>query len=335
MQAIDPIEAAPAPPERRSGGGRGRLVSVLRLLGHLVASVIVLVTATFLMVQLVPGDPVIAALGEQASPELVAERRAALGLDLPIHEQLIRYWGNLLRGDLGTSIVSHQDISFVLGSRIVATLSIAIPAFAITLLLAIPLGMVVAVLTQNTRRRRVRNFFISITSLFNSVPEFVMAVSLSAIFAVILGLLPVAGRTGFTSYVLPVLALVIGPTATLSRIVRVETSKVLDSDYMLAAKARRLPRGRLYLRHMAPNALTATLTYAGLLLGSLIAGAVLVENVFAWPGVGTMIPDAVSQKDYPAVQSALLVLGLAVIAINMIVDVVLSIVDPQSRLGSA
>ncbi len=318
-----------APTRRRAG----RLpVFIGRRLVRLLVSVYVLVTATFLMVRLVPGDPVIASLGDQATPELVERLRRELGLDQPLLVQYLTYFKNVFSGDLGTSIISHDPVSTLLWSRIPNTIGLALPAFFVVILLGIPLGYLMALKTRGGRNERLRSAFIGGTGVLNSVPEFVMAVGLSAAFALTLNLFPVAGKAGPLSYVLPVAALVIGPAATLSRIVRVEALKVLDADYVLAARSRRLSRAVVYGRHVLPNMLTASLTYGGLLLSHLIAGTVLVENVFGWPGLGTSIAEAVVQKDYPVIQGILLVLGAAVLVVTMAVDVLLGLLDPRSRV---
>jgi peptide/nickel transport system permease protein len=165
------------------------------------------------------------------------------------------------------------------------------------------------------------------------VPDYVLATLLSVLFVVGIQLFPAAGDEGLSSYVLPVTALVVGPAASLARIVRVEALKVLDAEYVRAAKSRRLPVRLRYWRHVLPNMLTASLTFGTLILSGLVAGTVLVENVFGWPGVGTVISQAVIQKDYPTVQGVLLVLGAAVLLLNMIVDVLLGVLDPRSRVG--
>ncbi len=152
------------------------------------------------------------------------------------------------------------------------------------------------------------------------------------VFAVSLGWAPVAGRGTPGSYVLPVVSLAVGPAAVLARIVRVETLGVLQADYMRTARAKRLPDRLLYLRHALPNALTATVTLAGLLLSGMVAGTVLVENVFAWPGLGSTIVQSILAKDYPVVQGVVLVYGLGVLLVNLAVDVALALLDPRSTI---
>jgi peptide/nickel transport system permease protein len=165
-----------------------------------------------------------------------------------------------------------------------------------------------------------------------TIPEFLLAVGLVWVFGVQLGWFPVAGRGGPSSYVLPVLSLAAGPAAVLARIVRIEMASVLNADYIRTARAKRLPPRRIYLRHALPNAVTASLTIGGLLLSSLVAGTVLVENVFAWPGLGSTIVQSILSKDYPVVQGVVLVYGTGVLLVNVAVDVALALLDPRSAI---
>ncbi|RSM81093.1 ABC transporter permease [Amycolatopsis sp. WAC 01375] len=304
----------------------------MRRLGRFVVSLWVLITTAFLMIQLIPGDPVRAALGLTAPVELVNARRAALGLDDPLWLQYVHYLGGVVTGDFGTSMTSGQPVSEVIGDRLPATLQLALPAFAVVIAVAIPLGLLFAVLTRGGRRRGSELAFTSTTVLLAAIPEFLLAVALVAFFAVRLGWFPVAGSDGAGSLVLPVIALALGPASVLSRIVRVETLSVLGHDFIRTARAKRLPARLVYLRHALPNALTATLTMGGLMLTGMVAGTVLVENVFAWPGLGSTIAQSILQKDYPLVQGIVLVYGIGVLLVNLTVDVLLAVLDPRSTI---
>jgi peptide/nickel transport system permease protein len=165
-----------------------------------------------------------------------------------------------------------------------------------------------------------------------AIPEFLLAVGLVYVFAVTLHWFPVAGRGSVASYVLPVLSLAIGPAAVLARICRVELLAVLQTDYLRTARAKRLPASVVYLRHALPNAATATITLGGLLLGGMVAGTVLVENVFGWPGLGSTIVSSIIAKDYPLVQGVVLVYGVGVLLVNLAVDVILALLDPRSTI---
>jgi peptide/nickel transport system permease protein len=303
-----------------------------RRLLRLLFSIWVLLTAAFLMIHLIPGDPVRAALGVTAPADLVNARREQLGLNDPLWSQYAHYLGDLFTGRFGTSTISGLPVSQVIADRYPATLELAVYAFLVAVALSVPLGLTMAVLTRAGRRRPLELGFTSTSVLLGTVPEFLFGAALVYVFGVRLGLAPIAGRAGPGSYVLPVLALAIGPAAVLARITRVETLAVLEADFIRTARAKRIPDRRLYLKHALPNSLTATVTVAGLLLGGLVAATVLVENVFAWPGLGSTIVSSILAKDYPVVQAIVLVYGLGVLLVNLVVDVGLALLDPRSTI---
>ncbi|MEU4575667.1 ABC transporter permease [Nonomuraea sp. ATR24] len=305
---------------------------VLRRLVRFAVSLAVLVVAAFAMIHLIPGDPVRASLGPAAPVELIEARRAALGLDQPLPAQFAAYVAGLFSGDLGTSFLTGEPVAEVIATRLPNTVGLALIATAVALLAAVPLGMWAAVRTENGRNRGTEAAFGSVTGTAVAVPEFLYAIALVTVFAIGLGVLPPAGKEGAVSYVLPVLALAIGPTATIARIARVETLRALGTDYVRLARAKRLPAARLHLRHVLPNTLTATLTLGGLMLSALIAGSVLVEYVFAWPGLGMKIVESITQKDYPVAQGVILVYGAIVLLVNLLVDLALGVLDPTSSI---
>lgn len=306
---------------------------ILRRSGRLLVSLWVLITASFLMIHLVPGDPVRSALGPTASVEVVEARRASLGLNDPIWEQYLRYLHGVLTGDLGVSIGSQLPVADTIAQRLPATVALAGLAFLVAVVIAIPLGVGVAIATQRGRARGLELGFSSSSVLLGSIPDFLLGVALVALFGVQLGWLPVAGQSGANSYILPVLALAIGPAAVLSRIVRLEVLAVIETDFIRTAHSKRLRAWKINLRHVLPNAITATLTLGGLILSSLVAGTVLVETVFAWPGLGSTIVSSIQTKDYPLVQGTVLVYGAGVLLVNTVVDAVLAILNPQSTVA--
>ncbi|WP_081903566.1 ABC transporter permease [Microbispora rosea] len=307
----------------------------VRRAGRLSLSLWILVTASFLMIHLIPGDPVRAALGPTAPADLVLTRTRELGLLDPLWRQYADYLVHLFHGELGTSITSRLPVSETIAQRLPATAQLAVAAFVLSMLIAVPLGVVMAVLTRRGRRRRTELAFTGTNIVLGAIPDFLFGVGLVYLLAVQTHLFPVAGRDGLDSYVLPVLALAIGPAAVLSRIVRVEMLAVMEADYIRTARAKRLTPVRIHLLHALPNAVTATLTLGGLLLSSLVAGTVLVENVFAWPGLGSTIVSSITTKDYPLVQGTVLVYGVGVLLINTLVDVVLALLDPRSAIGDS
>lgn len=329
VAAADPV-AGPA--AASTPGDSPWLRFAVRRLGQLLVSALVLVTASFLIIHLIPGDPVRAALGLNASPQLVAVRRAQLGLNDPLWLQYVHYLRDLFTGRLGTSISSGLPVSQVIGQRLPPTLELAGYSFLVAVAVSVPLGLFLGVVTRNGRRRGTELAATSVSVVVAAVPGFLLAVGLIYVFGVSLHWLPVAGQSGFTSYLLPVASMALGPVAVLVRILRLEVLAALRADYVRTARAKRLPHWRVYLLHVLPNALTATLTIGGLLLSSMVAGTVLVENVFAWPGLGSAIAGSIVAKDYPVVQGIVLVYGTGVLLVNLVVDVALALLDPRSTI---
>src|SRR6478736_1737549 len=304
----------------------------VRRLGRLLVSPWVLVTASFLKIHLIPGGPVRAALGPTAPAALVAAKRAEMGLDDPLLVQYWHYLQDLLTGDLGTSIVSQLPVSEVVSQRLPTTLQLALLGFLVAVLVAVPLGVTMGVLTRRGHGRRTELAFTTTSVVLGTIPDFLVAVGLVYVFGVNLGWLPVAGNDTPSAYVMPVIALAIGPAASLSRIIRVEMVTVLQADFVRTARAKRLPKRTVYLGHALPNALTASLTIGGLLLSGMVAGTVLIENLFAWPGLGSTIVSSILNKDYQVVQAIVLVYGVGVLLVNTLVDVALALLDPRSLI---
>lgn len=307
----------------------------LRRGGLFLLSVAVLVIASFLMIHLVPGDPVRAALGMNAPVEQVEARREMLGLNLPLWQQFFNYVGGLFTGDFGSSMITGQPVEHIISTRLPATLQLAVLAVILVLLVAIPLGSTMAVFTRNGKNKGLELTFATTSIVIAAIPEFLLAVGLVYFLAMQLHWFPVAGNTAPLSLVLPVVALALGPIAVFSRIVRVEVLAVLGQDFIRTARAKRLKPHRIYLRHALPNAMTATLTLTGLMLSGMVAGTVLIESVFAWPGLGSMIVQSILVKDYFVVQAIVLVYGIGVLLVNLFVDVLLALFDPRSTIREA
>ncbi len=216
--------------------------------------------------------------------------------------------------------------------RFPATVTLALLAFALAIAIAVPVGVAMGVRTRRGHGRRSELVFTTGSVIVSTIPDFLVGVALVYVFGVRLGWLPVAGNDGPTSYILPVVSLAVGPAAILSRIVRVEMAAALEADFVRTARAKRLPRRTVYLAHALPSAVTASLTLGGLILGAMVAGTVVVEKVFAWPGLGTTIVDSILDKDYSVVQAVVLVYGIGVLLINTLVDVALALLDPRSMI---
>jgi peptide/nickel transport system permease protein len=326
----------------RLGGGAGRLVAFARnrwvsliarrLLG-LVAILIVLVVATFAIVHLIPGDPARLIAGTKATPQYVQQLRVRLGLEKPLLTQLLDYSWGALRLHFGDSFATGQPVTTVLQQRTPYTLELAGASVGLVLALGIALGSGAAMLTRDGRRPRTEMAFMYVTGLIGAVPSYVAATLLAFAFAVELPWLPVAGADSATAIILPALAIATRPIALMARIVRVETLNVLAQDYMRAATSKRLRAPRIFARYLLPNVMNATLTLGGLLFVGMIGGTIIVENVFAWPGLGTLEVQSIPKLDYPVIQGATLLLGLIVVLVNTLVDIARAVVDPQSSVG--
>jgi peptide/nickel transport system permease protein len=300
-----------------------------RRAARLAIGAVVLVVASFLMIHMVGGDPVRASLGSDAEPRLVAQRRAELHLNESLPAQFGNYVDDLASFDLGKSIVTDLPVSETISERLPATARLAGLALLLVLGLGIPTGLLAGAWTSSGRRRKAEAGFAMATGVLTAIPEYLMGALLVAVFALKLGLFPAAGMAGFGSYVLPALALALAPAAFLARVVRLETVNVLAREYTTTARSKQLPTRVLYLRHVVPNVLTASLTIAGVVFGGLIGGSVIIESVFQWPGIGTEVVTAILDKDYPIVQACVLVLGLMVLVTTTLVDVILVLLNPR------
>lgn len=304
-----------------------------RIVG-LLAVLLVLVVATFLMVRLVPGDPVRRIAGQDATAQDIANLRESLGLDRPLPAQFADYMVRLAQFDLGRSFVSREPVSQIIAQRLPETLTLATAAFVLVMVSSLVVGTTAAAITRDGRGSRFEVGFMAVTSILGSLPSYLTATFLVFLLAVVLGWLPVAGAGRWNSFILPTVALSLRPIAILSRIIRVETLNVLAQDYIRTARSKRLPTSLLFWRHVLPSMLTSSLTLGGLLLAGLIGGAVIIENVFAWPGMGTALVQAVLARDYPVVQGVTLLLGVAVVMVNLLIDVMLAAIDPRTLLRS-
>jgi peptide/nickel transport system permease protein len=309
---------------------RASVFALRRALISLATVLVALMLASFLLVHLVPGDPAVRVAGLDATPQDIANIRHALGLDRPLVVQFARYVGNVARLDFGKSFVTNEPVVRVIADRLPKTLELAAAAMLAVMMLSVPLGMTVAAITRNDRNRGFELVFTAITATMSALPNFLSATFLAFAFAVWLRWLPAGGGERWDAVILPAAAIGLRPMADLARIVRVETLGALAQDYALTARGKRLPWRLIYLRHILPNVLTGALTIGGLLFAGLIGGTVVVENVFAWPGLGTALVQAILARDYPVVQGITLLLGLAVITVNTTVDTVLVLVDPRS-----
>jgi peptide/nickel transport system permease protein len=301
-----------------------------RRLGSLLLVVWVVEIATFLMVRLMPGDPARQVLGPHASQQAINTVRHQLGLDQPLLSQYVHYTAHAIRLDFGSSFYTHLPVSSELSSRVGAELELIGLAVAIILVVGIGAGLVVGALTHDGRHRLLERGFVMVTGIIGSVPGYVAATVLALVFAVTWKLFPVAGNSPADAVVLPALSIALPQAALLARIVRVETLGVLSQNYIRSARSKRLGTFTIYWRYVLPNVLTAALTLGGTIFTQSIGSAIIVENVFAWNGLGLLLTQSVLRLDFPVVEGAALLLALIVVVINALVDVAVSLVDPRS-----
>jgi peptide/nickel transport system permease protein len=284
------------------------------------------------MVRLIPGNPAANVVGGYATAGELEQVRHQLGLDTPVLVQFKHYVADLAHGNLGRSFETQEPVSQIIEERWESSAELAAGALVLILMIAVPAGMIAGALTRDGRHRRLEVGFTGVMSVVGSFPSYFTATVLAFVFAVELRALPFAGSTGLRTLILPAVAIALAEIGTLSRIVHGETLNVLAQDYMRTARSKHLSTARLYIKHAAPNLLTATLTIAGLFVASVIASAVVVETVFARAGLGSALVNAVLAKDYPVVQGLTLLLGVVVIIVNFVVDIMLAIIDPRSQL---
>lgn len=297
---------------------------VTRILSAMLA-LLGVICLVFLLIHLIPGDPVEVMLGESAQPTDKESLRHALGLDLPLHQQWWIYFKGLLHLDLGTSLFSGRAILDLLIERIPATLYLSFVSLVVAIGLALPLGLVAAVRQHTPLDYGAMGF-----ALFGmSIPNFWMGPLLILVGALWLGWFPVSGKEGWNSVVLPALTLGTAMAAILARMIRSSVLEVLGEDFIRTARAKGLSSTRAVLHHALPNALLPILTLLGLQLGGLLGGAVITETVFAWPGLGLLMIEAIQQRDYPVVQAAVLCISVTYIMVNLLTDLLYAWLDPR------
>ncbi len=287
------------------------------------------VCLVFFLLHLVPGDPVEVMLGESARPADRTALQQSLGLDQPLHVQFGRYLANLCQFDLGTSFYSKRPIRDLLLERLPATLELGAAALLVALLLAVPLGILAAVKKETAWDVGAMGM-----ALFGvSIPNFWMGPMLILVGALWLGWFPVSGRDGVASLVLPALTLGTALAAILSRMIRSALLEVLNEDFMRTARGKGLAERTVIVRHGLRNALLPVITLVGLQLGALLSGAVITETVFSWPGIGSLVVEAIHRRDYPVVQATVLCISLTYVVLNMLTDLAYARINPRVRLG--
>ena len=292
----------------------------------------VVVTVVFLLIHLVPGDPIVQMLGEGATASDISVLRHAYGLDVPLPEQYVRYLTGVAHADLGQSLRLHESVLRLILQRYPYTLALTFAALLLGLLAAVPAGIASALHRDGWQDRT-----LGVVSLLGlSFPNFALGPLLILLFSIHLGWLPVSGPgtdapTFLLHLILPAFTLGCGLAAILTRMVRTAMLEELSQDYIRTARAKGLTERQVVYRHALRNALIPILTVVGLQFGSLLAGAIVTETIFSWPGIGRLTLSAISNRDYALVQGCILTVGLTYVAVNLLTDVAYTLANPRMR----
>jgi peptide/nickel transport system permease protein len=314
---------------------------VLRRLLQGVVVVLIVTMVVFLCLNLLPGDPVIARQGtwSGASPEFVAQLRHEMGLDRPIPERYVFWLANAVRGELGVSYITQEPVGRLISQKLPATIELAVAAFALALLLAVP-AAIVAATHQNTWIDWTVTGFVTIGM---AVPGFWLGIMLMLLFAVELRWVPSVGyepiltdpAANLRHLALPALTLGLIIAAPIMRFLRSSLLDVMRQEYVTVARAKGLGEAAVLMRHQLRNAILPTLTFVGLQFGTLIGGAVIIEWVFSWPGMGWLTVDGVFKRDYSIVQGTVTMIAIAFVALNLLIDLLYPYLDPRIRYSSS
>ena len=312
------------------GGAAWRMTRrVFARLGIALPAIWLILTMVFMLVHIIPGDPVQQMLGEDARPEDLSNLRHVLGLDQPILTQYFHYITGLIRGDWGKSFHFQSSVLTLVLHRYPATLELALTAMLVCAAIAIPAGVSAA-----RNRGKARDHAIGVLTLLGlSVPNFALGPVLILLFSITLGWLPVSGRGGISHLILPAATLGAALAAILTRMVRGSMIEELGSDYVRTARAKGLSERAVLYRHAFPNALVPIITILGLQFGTLLAGTIVTESIFSWPGIGRLTVQAIQSRDYPLLQGCILVIALSYVVVNLLTDVVYSLIDPRIRVS--
>ncbi|MGH9602373.1 MAG: nickel ABC transporter permease [Terriglobales bacterium] len=285
------------------------------------------VSVVFLLIHIVPGDPIQQMLGEGAASADIEKARRDYGLDAPLGEQYINYWKGIVRGDLGKSMRFDRNVGSLIAERYPYTLGLTLASLAVALLISIPAGV-----RSARRRNRWDDRLISLVSLLGlSFPNFALGPVLILLFAIELALLPVSGSGTPAHLILPAVTMGGALAAILTRMVRTSMLEELGQDYIRTARAKGLSERAVVYRHALRNALIPVLTVVGLQFGALLAGAIVTETIFSWPGIGRLTVQAISNRDYYLVQGCILAIGLTYVAVNFLTDLLYTVVNPRIR----
>jgi ABC-type dipeptide/oligopeptide/nickel transport system permease component len=301
--------------------------SLLFRLVYTVPVVWLVVSIVFLLIHLVPGDPIEQMLGEGARPVDIAALRHSYGLDQPLSQQYLHYWRGVLHGDLGQSLRLNDSVTHLVLARYPYTAELTVAALLIALALAIPAGIAGAI-----RRGRWQDHTLSVVSLLGlSFPGFALGPILILLVSIKLGWLPVSGAGDVSHLVLPAITMGGALAAILTRMVRTSMLEELGQDYIRTARAKGLSERTIVYKHALRNALIPIITLIGLQFGALLAGAIVTETIFSWPGLGRLTVSAISNRDYALLQGCILAVGLTYVLVNLATDVLYLVVNPRIR----
>lgn len=300
---------------------------VIRRLLQIVPVLIGITLVAFLVFYFTPGDPVALMLGEIGTPEVEAQLRTALGLDQPVYVQYLRFLGGLLQGDLGTSYISRLPVTTTLLPALLATFQLTTAAMLVAIVIGIPVGIYAAI----KRARFLDYFSMSIAVVGVSAPVFWTGMLFIYLFALKLRWFPTGGSDSLSSIVLPMLTLGIFCAGFLARMTRSCMLEVLGKDYIRTARAKGLSETTVHIKHALRNASIPIVTIVGLQFGSLMGGSILTETVFAWPGIGRVVIQAIFLRDAPTVQGGIVIIGTMFSLINLAVDLLYAKLDPSIR----
>lgn len=301
------------------------------ILSRLFSALIVIfgvVLIVFLLIHMVPGDPVEVMLGESASAADREMLRHSLGLDQPLWQQFYHFIQGVLQFNPGNSLHSGQPVAEMIAARIGPTIELTLASLLVAFVIAFPLGIVAALKKDRLADAAAMSFSL----LGVSIPNFLMGPLLILLFSVGLGWFPVSGKSGLDSLVLPALTLGTALAAILSRMIRASLLEVLNEDYIRTARAKGLSRVRIVGLHALRNAMLPVITLIGLQIGALLAGAVITEIVFSWPGLGQLTIEAIQKRDYPVVQACILLISTTYVVVNTLTDIAYGLLDPRIRL---
>jgi peptide/nickel transport system permease protein len=306
---------------------RRLLRSLLTRLGYTLPVLWLVVSIVFLLIHIVPGDPIEQMLGEGARPADIVALRHAYGLDLPLKTQYVRYWRGVFHGDLGRSIRLNDSVTHLVLARYPFTVELTAAALFLALLLAVPAGISAAL-----HRGQRRDHILSVVSLFGlSFPAFALGPILILLVSIRLGWLPVSGAGDLAHLILPAVTMGSALAAILTRMVRTSMLEELGQDYIRTARAKGLAERTVVYKHALRNAMIPVLTLIGLQFGALLAGAIVTETIFSWPGIGRLTVSAISNRDYPLLQGCILAVGLTYVLVNLATDVLYMVVNPRIR----